>query len=159
MEQTVYEQRPGWRPISRVNPKAPAQYYKTYAIQSPIATHYRAATCHEVDCPNYLKGWSSPLDISTVKGADAANWIRMHSKRSFTYAQQGYIVTFHFPPGQNCFTPHKVSLQRPELFVVQGGDWRGNPMSIAEYKHKTAENWVEDCALHQDKLAEAVKRG
>jgi len=145
--------------IQRMKPKAPAQYYKTYGVHSPVETHYRDATCHEVECPNSLKGWVTKLDVSTVAGADTANWVRMKSGRHYTYEQKGTIVTFHFPPGQKCFIPHKVALGRPELFVVTGGDWRGNPMSIAEYKHKNAENWVEDCALHQDAIAKIAQRG
>jgi hypothetical protein len=143
----------------RVKPKAPAQYFKTYAIHSPIATHYRTASCKEVECQHNLKGWVTKLDGSTALGASTANWIRMHSGRRYTYEQQGVMVTFTFPPGQKCFIEHKVSLQRPELFVVQGGDWRGNPMSLTEYKHRNAEDWVEDFAIHQDKVATAHQRG
>lgn len=159
MEEMIQEFRPGFRPISRIKPKAPAQFFKTYTIASPVETHYRDASCKEVECQHYLKGWVTALDISTVNGASTANWIRMHSGRAFTYTQTGLVVKFVFPPGQRCFIQHKVSLQRPEFFIVQGGDWRGNPMSIEEYRHKTAENWVEDCALHQDKIATAHQRG
>lgn len=159
MEEMVQEIRPGWRPISRVKPKAPAQYFKTYAVLTPPETHYRKASCTEVECQHNLKGWVTRLDVSSVNGASTANWIRMHSGRSYTYKQKGVIVTFVFPPGQKCFIEHKVSLQRPEFFVVQGGDWRGNPMSITEYRHKNPENWVEDCALHQDKIATAHQKG
>lgn len=160
MEQTVFEHRPGWRPISRVLPKAPPAAYKTYTILSPIETHYRKATCKEVDCQHNLKGWTTKLDTNTVDGASTANWIRMHSGRSYRWeVHTGGIVTFFFPAGQKCFTPHKIPLGRPELFVVQGGDWRGNPMSLEDYKHRNGENWVDDFANHQDRLATVQQRG
>lgn len=155
----VQQVRPDGSVINRMKPQAPAQYYKTYGILSPVETHYREASCREVECPNYAKGWVTKLDVSTATGAATANWIRMQSGRHYTHTQAGYIVTFLFPPGQRCFTPHKVQLGRPELFVVTGGDWRGNPMSLSEYRHKRAEDWVEDVAIHTDKLITAQQRG
>lgn len=141
-----------------VQPNMPAQNYKTYTIASPQDTHTRAATCHEVDCPNRAKGWQTLLDISQGPHARTANWIRLQSGRRFTHEQVGTIVTFTFPAGQDCFTPHRVSLERPEFFLVQGGDFRGNPSKIPVVRHK-AEDWVDDFANHQDHIATVVSRG
>lgn len=144
--------------LNRLTPVGPAEAYKTYAITSPIATHFRAATCQEIDCANYANGWDSPLDTSVPKFAEAANWIRLKSRRTFTTTEAGPIVTFRFPPGQQCFAQHKVPLERPEIYVVRGGDWRGNPRGTAPVQRKAAD-WLDDFATHQDGLRAAIERG
>lgn len=157
--QLLSERLPDGTVQKRMPPAAPPEYYKTYAINSPLTTHFKRVSCREFECGNFRHGWSTPLDVSTVKGASTANWIRMKSGRSFTFDQVGTIVTFHFPPGQSCFLPHQVSLQRPENFLVKGGDWRGNPHGIQTYKHVRAEDWVDDCATHQDLVSKIFNRG
>lgn len=147
------------RPLQREEPLLAAAQYKTYAIASPVTTHTKPARCDQVDCANYKLGWQTILDTSKADHARTANWIRLQSGKHFTVTQNGTLVTFTFKPGQYCFTPHRVSLQRPEFFYVAGGDWRGDPLGVGIRQHQDAGDWVDDFANHQDKLSTLVQRG
>ena len=142
----------------RIEPAGPAAAYKTYSVRSPVSTHFRPATCAEVECPAYAYGWKTAVDVSTDLGAQQANYIRMHSGRSFTVAQDGNLVTFTFPFGQNCFAEHRMRLDREAFYRVRNGDWRGNPLG-GQTEHVNAEDWIDDFANHQIKLAERAERG
>lgn len=147
------------REPQRDQPLMAAAQYKTYAIASPIETHTRRASCREVECGKRANGWKTVLDTSKPKHAKAANWIRLQSGKFFVYTQVGTVVTFTFQAGQDCFEPHRVSLERPELFMVQGGDWRGNPLNVPTRVHANGDDWVDDFANHQEKIAILVQRG
>jgi hypothetical protein len=145
------------RPLNRIVPNLPAAAYKTYGIRSPMATHFRPATCAEVDCQPYQFGW-----VTTVPaGSQDEAVIRRAGRRFFEERVGGGFIQFKFPPGQSCFkvSTHRVSLQRPENFVVLGGDWRGNPTGSPAVKHTKPEFWIEDFAGHQDRLKTARERG
>src|SRR5260221_21387 len=43
--------------VSRVAPLLPAHGMTTYQVAQPVQTHWRPATCAEVECPNWLNGW------------------------------------------------------------------------------------------------------
>lgn len=146
------------RPVTRLEPAMPAHAYKTYAVTAPPATHWRPATCQEVDCQAYAHGWRTVLDTATEHGAKSANYIRLQSGRSFTISQAGSVVTFTFPAGQACFAQHRVPLERPALFLVGQGDHRlFHPR--AAYRHRRPEDWVDDFGTHQDRLADRLNRG
>jgi hypothetical protein len=155
------------RQLFRIEPKLPAGAMKTYAILRPTSTHFRPATCAEVDCPQYLHGWRTVVDESTDLGARQAHYIRTQSGRSFHEQRDrtgvGVLgaVTFTFGPGQMCFrtADHRVPVGRPELFVVREGDWRGNPRRTEPRVHKRAADWVDDFANHQDRLATRLGQG
>lgn len=140
----------------RIVPNMPPSAYKTYAISAPRSTHTRAATCAEVDCPNFERGWMTTVDVMTELGARQANYIRMQSGRSFTVTEIGTLVTFTFPAGQKCFQEHRVPLGRPEIYTVRRGDWRTSELTR---RHANAADWVEDFAEHQDKLATRLQEG
>lgn len=144
--------------LNRVTPKLPANAVKTYSIRSPLATHFRKATCQEVDCANYTNGWLTRLDTAIPQQAQLANDIRLRLGRKFVAVERGTIVEFTFPPGQQCFARHQVPLQRPEFYVVRDGDWRGNPRGTAPVQ-RTADDWLDDFANHQDRLKTAIERG
>jgi len=102
-------------------------------------------------------------DENTDLGVAQAAYIRHRSGRSFTETRTGSgLVTFTFGPGQEPFPggthEHRVRVERPELFEVIGGDWRGNPRRKA-MTHNSPEDWVEDFAEHQDRLATRQSRG
>lgn len=143
----------------RVEPAMPVTAYKTYAVNMPRATHTRVATCAEVECRHHLAGWKTSIDVTTTLGAEQAKYIRLHSGRSFTttWASESLIV-FHFPPGQKCFTEHRVSLERPAFFSVRDGDWRGNPTG-RRLLHANGRDWIDDFGEHQQKLADAQDKG
>lgn len=149
------------RPLNRIEPAAPPAAYRTYAITAPRQTHWRAATCAEVGCAAHTHGWTTTVDISTELGQGQAYYIRRESGRSYTEETTGPgLVRFTFGPGQRCFRSdtHRVRTGRPEIFVVRGGDWRGNPVGDKR-QHTRAEHWVEDFAEHQDRIASRQQRG
>lgn len=150
------------RPVYRPDPLLPAAAMKTYQIASPIETHFKLAPCSEVECDGFRNGFKIPVDVKSKLGQAQARYIRDESGRAWTLDRDPitpWLLTFYFPAGQNCFTPHQVPLERPALFVVREGDWRGNPRRVKPYVHRTPEEWVEDFATHQDMIATAQARG
>jgi hypothetical protein len=142
------------RPLNRIQPAGPAHAYKTYAIASPIATHFRPGTCDEAGCLAHRHGWQTAVDEATEMGQRQAHYIRKVSGRRFTERRTELGLTaFEFEPGQRCFREHKVPLDRPELYVVHGGDWR----SRGEVRrHSGPDAWVNDFGEHQDRVARVV---
>lgn len=147
------------RPIFRVDPALPAHLVKTYAIASPVETHFRPATCAEMECEAYRNGWRTAIDLNGTLGQQQAKFIRERSGRHFTMEfKPGGGLLFTFPAGQRCFADHKIPLGRPELYVVREGDWRGNPRRT-EPLVLTADQWVDDFGEHQDRLKTALDQG
>lgn len=139
-------------------PRLGAEHFKTYRIVAPLSTHFRPASCREVECQGYMHGWKTTV----LPDSPQANYIRRSSGRSF---REGGLnpdgtVTFTFSAGQMCFraSEHRVPLEREPLYVVQGGDFRGNPRGITPIRRRGTD-WVEDFAEHQQAIADAKKRG
>jgi len=140
----------------RLEPAMPVTGYKTYAISSPISTHFRDGTCEEADCPNWRHGWRIRAELLTPQQLHDIRNSGRHCTVTQVSEGETWLV---FEAGQPCFaSPHKVPLGRPELFVVRGGDWRGNPFGD-HYQHGSPESWVDDFATHQDKVATLIERG
>jgi hypothetical protein len=147
------------RPLNRIQPALPVQAYKTFEVRRPLATHFRPGTCAEADCPAYERGWTTNVDESTDLGQAQAHYIRKESGRRFREESHPEGMTaFVFEAGQKCFAEHRVPLDRPALYVVRGGDWRGNPLREF-YQHSRPDFWVEDFALHQAGLRAVQDRG
>jgi hypothetical protein len=141
----------------RFDPQGPVQAYKTYQVKAPRATHFRPATCKEVDCAAYRNGWVTNVDTNTAIGRQQANYIRLHSGRTWAVSEVNNLASFAFPPGQECFREHSVPLEREPLYVVRGGDWRANLGMIRQ--HVRPADWVDDFATHQQSIADTVERG
>lgn len=139
----------------RIPPAMGPENYKSYQIRRPWATHWVPATCEAAGCLNHLQGWQ------TVVPADSpqADYIRHDRSRRHAETQEAGLSTFTFEAGQTCFTQHKVPADRQEIFVVKDGDWRGNPRGTAPRIHQNADDWVEDFALHQDRIKTQLERG
>lgn len=138
-------------------PDGPAWAYRTYRMLSP-ASHRRRASCEEVECERWRRGWLTALDITIPAHAEAATWIRMKSGRHYTMQETGSAVTFTFPPGQTCFAAHTIPY-KPHLFLVQGGDWRGNPRGVPVVRHSGVQAWAEDFAENQQEIIDRIGRG
>lgn len=156
--------------MSRQQPIAGPEAYKTYTISAPLETHWKVATCTEVRCRREEFGWDTPILESDEFGQRQAHFIRAVAGRRFTeYRRQDGYTVFQFPPGQRCFATlvrggrvvpgHAMRIERPELFIVQGGDWRGDPRGEGTLVHSSAESWVDDFGTHQNKLADLANRG
>lgn len=146
------------RQLSRINPAAPPGAYKTYQILAPAATHWRAATCAEVDCAAWLRGWSTTVDESTELGGRQAHYIRRESGRGFAEQRTpAGLTVFVFEAGQRCFRAGEHLVQvRPESYLIRSGDWRqlGDPRRVG-----TAQSWVDDFGEHQQRIADHRQKG
>lgn len=144
--------------INRPQPLLPASARKTFSILMPTESHWRKATCKEIDCPRYLNGWKaqvenmSPQQIHTIQ---QGGW--KYRELRVAPGETWWL----FEAGQTCFQAdlHRVQLGKPELFVVRDGDWRGNPRRTPVLRHKRPELWVEQFSEHQAKLAAARQQG
>lgn len=145
----------------RVPPTVPVHAMKTYAIDAPLSTHWRPATCVEVDCPNYLNGWVTTVETDTELGAAQSHYIRNDSGRFYIAEQIDMArMRFTFAAGQRCFksSEHRVRLDRQELYVVRDGDHRGNPTGRVR-QHVRPADWIDDFGTHQQRIIDAHERG
>jgi len=148
--------------LNRIPPNMTPDAYKTYRILAPLETHWRPATCEEFDCAAYLNGWVTTIDESTALGSKQAYFIRHNKTRRYTEDRLSSGLTqFSYGPGNECFasSTHVVSVGRPDRLIVDGGDWRGNPLGTPRVVHTNPEFWVEDFAENQQKLAETIEKG
>src|SRR5215471_12116036 len=114
----------------RLPPLMAPQYYKSYSIRSPLATHWRPATCEEYECDEYLFGFELIIDLSTELGQRQYHYVTHDTSRRCTEERLSLTMTrFTYLPGNQCFKfgDHRVPVGRPSLYVCTGGDWRGNP--------------------------------
>lgn len=145
------------RPLNRPQPLGPAQAYKTYQVVAPLESHFRRASCSEVDCPAYLHGWQTVIDTSTDLGKAQAHYLQHEAGRRFTAESAGDLVTYTFEAGQECFREHSLRLEnRPEIYIVKDGDWR---LSDNVRRHANADDWLDDFANHQDHIKTRLERG
>lgn len=142
--------------MNRIEPNMGPEAYKTYRIASPQATHYRSATCDEVDCPAHEHGWQSVIDEATELGQRQAHYIRRESGRRYREERNELGLTaFTFEAGQACFGQHQLQI-RPEMYFVADGDWRA---SANLRQHTRAADWVEDFGEHQQRIADLIEKG
>lgn len=125
-----------------------------YKILNPASTHFRPATCEEVDCGAHQRGWQTTIDESTQLGQTQAHYIRAQSGRRYTEDRtETGLTLFIFPPGQTCFRSdeHKTNIGRAPLFVVDSGDRR--------YRHATADSWMDDLRTHTGGIIDEINKG
>lgn len=148
------------RPLNRIEPKVGPEHFQTYRIVAPSATHRRRATCAEVDCPRRRHGFRAQFDVSTVAGRENALWVERGNHRPLVYGRkvEGPIVTYTFPAGQDCFDPHSVPLEREPLYIVRGGDHRGNPRGI-EPRQLRAADFIDHYRNNHAAVMQRIERG
>lgn len=143
-----------------IKPNLPPQSMKTYGIIVPRRA-FRKATCAEVQCRAYTNGWETfVVEGDNDIGDRQAHYIRKLSGRKFAERKREDGATvFKFESGQTCFREHvKRREEVPEIYVVRGGDWRGNPRGDS-FRHVNGADWVDDFANHQNKLATRLEQG
>lgn len=146
--------------MNRIVPSVGAEAYQTFQVSAPRATHWRKASCEEVSCAQGERGWTSTIDESTGLGKAQAHYIRRNSGRKFKESRNELGQTvFEFASGQDCFAEHKVRIDKPELYLVRGGDHRGNPLGIQTRQHTKAEFWVEEFGENQQRIHDVREKG
>lgn len=142
----------------RLDPLAGPEAYKSYQILAPLSSHFRPASCEEVDCPNWRNGWKLRTDILDERMIHTATTSGRRFRWLHVSEMENWLV---FEAGQPCFqaSAHRTRVERPELFLVRGGDHRGNPRATPVQQHATAADWQDDFANHQDRLATEAERG
>ncbi len=121
---------------------------KHYGVDKPIETHTRPASCDEVDCPTQAAGFVVNCDESTTLGRRQAHYIRTVAGRAHTESRLAGLTAFTFPPGEQCFAGHRVSLDRPEVYAVSD---RGQLQ-----RHSGPDPWLNDFGGHLDKLRKVM---
>lgn len=148
------------RALTRAEPSLGAEHMQTFAIEAPKATHFRPATCGEVSCDMAERGWTMKLDLTTELGQRQARYIKYQSGRRYEIVDQhDGLVELRFPGGQECFKQHQVRTDRPERYLVKGGDHRGNPRGQLTRVHKKPEFWVEEFQENSSRLNQLKERG
>jgi hypothetical protein len=84
-----------------------------YQATYPLESHWRQATCKEVDCHNYVMGWVTRVVI----GSDMDSYIKEVSKtRKYNMVREGGFNAYYFEAGQQCFSgearQHRIKLER-----------------------------------------------
>ena len=115
--------------------------HQIYRASAPPSTHFRAATCKEVDCHEYLAGWKTVLPSDH----EYLGWIRHESGLRFTESQEAGLTTFLFAAGQACFrrSGHTISLDRPHIFTVNNG---------GRFSRREPAQWVDEMGEQLNKL-------
>lgn len=138
----------------RIAPVGNPDEYSTFSIHTPLSTHWRKATCKEINCPYYLNGWGLRIEHNDAAVVYAAE----HSGRKFTRKEvapgENYLV---FEAGQSCFQEenHRKKLERDEFYILRRGDWRKS-----EDAHKLSPtSWLDTFGENQEKLRDAVEKG
>jgi hypothetical protein len=153
----------GGQPVQvfRPDPVLPAHLMKTYEMRFPTRTHFREASCVEVECDWYHKGQVVGFDLSVPAKVEAAQQFGTLCKQlglTFTVNQVGTTVQFTFQPGQRCPRPHRVPLGRDPLYIVRGGDWRGNPRGT-QIRHRNAADFTDDWQTSQAQVFDKIQEG
>lgn len=141
----------------RVTPAGPVHAYQTWQIHTPkTPDYYQPASCEDVDCEHWLNGWQTRIPAT----AEGLLYTARHCGRPYAERAEDGEVVFVFAPGTPCFkaATHRIKVGRPELFIVRGGDWRGNP--TGEHRiHSRPDDWVDEFRTHTEKLHAQQERG
>lgn len=129
--------------------------YQTFKMSSPMGTHYRRATCHEVNCHAYMNGWA--LQIEELSEEDL--YTATHAGKRFRRVHFGPGVNFlMFEAGQLCFLAdtHRIKLDRPQNFFTCKGD-------RTVFRHQDARamrdvDWMDDLLTKTDAIITRRKR-
>lgn len=156
--------------------KLATHQYKTFRVASPLATHFRPATCEEYKCEAFHNGWTyrkadlerenllyavthagkryreMVLPSDVIRDPDTGQFIKD--------ADRPDELCLVFEPGQKCFQErmHRVPLDRPEFYFAGRGDYRS-------FSHRKAQaftrpvDWVDSFANHLDMIKTEIERG
>lgn len=112
--------------ISRGMPyTAPKYQYRGDSRQrfSKHPKYWKRCGCKDFGCGAYERGWEIKIDLSPFQNVEDMhlnqvryNWIRDHSGLQFTERLIGCKVIFSFEAEQECFSEHKIAVERDPMF-------------------------------------------
>jgi hypothetical protein len=145
--------------MGRIQPLMGAEAYKTYEMRAPLSTHFRPATCAEANCTYYRDGFQVRVEGLAPQVLHAVQ----NSGRKYSVQKVAEGETYlAFEAGQPCLRAslHRVRIEdRPPLYIVRDGDFRGNPRGTRARQHLNPQFWVEDFATHQQAIADEIEKG
>lgn len=137
-----------------------APHQKHWTIASPLATHWRPATCAEIGCIPYHTGWRIRMDTLPAGDQHAVKTSGRHYSETIVDEDpdtgEKYnppAVWFVFEAGQPCFkaSAHRLPVGRPELYLV------GDRGSVHRYDRD--DQWTDDCAEETTRIVDRIKEG
>ncbi len=123
---------------------------RNYHILRPVPTHFRVATCKDVNCDAYTNGWRTRLPATAHEMLTLAR----RSGRKFVELDTGDgYIEFLFEAGQPCFraSMHRAPLERPAIHVVRDG--------VSSPRKVSMQNWHDDLGEHLDRIRSLQERG
>lgn len=135
----------------------------THAFIAPIQTHFRPATCAEVECDEYVKGFMLIADERTDLGIAQVAYVRTDRDRSPSSIErrEDGLTYVTYPPGTRPFAgprhDHVVPLEREPVFYSHGGDFRAETTQRRVFDRP--DQWVDDFATHLDDINSTRERG
>ena len=109
-----------------------------YQVTWPKESHWRRATCDEVDCPRYLLGWTTTVEADSPQ----YDFVRADKERHYRAEVTGDgLITLHYPAGQRCFGSNHWAKIDPErgpwltknLWGLEAGRVEHNAMEPARW--------------------------
>lgn len=170
--------RPPSRLAARTARDINPRWIQRYEVHAPLRSHWRPATCEEVDCPgvrparceevdcpNYHNGWKTIVPA----GSDLVDLARRSGRTFIELPAVAGLVEFRFAAGQQCFAEHDaiggpcrqagrhlVQLDKPGLYVLRQGDRRFGSGPVRQFTGRNApEDWRDHFSEHQEKVKQA----
>lgn len=141
--------------------------YRQFHILAPVATHWRPATCAEVECAKHVNGFELTFDESDDRpggGREAAAYFRSKYRglAGFTeWRRPDQATVFRLPPGLKPpgfeHDEHRIRIERPEAFV-ESDTTTGRILRVHDGAEDGAVNWVEDFATNQELVVRQLDR-
>lgn len=142
-----------------ITPTGRPSDYKSFSIAAPRTTHWLPATCEQVDCEHWRKGFWAEFDTRTAQGRVQEAYIRHSSGRAFRQVLERSdgeplptgVVRFEFPAGQQCLGADKHTIRREEvgeIFATRVGDYRAH----ATPQVVSADGWVNQFLENDERL-------
>ena len=113
-----------------------------YQATFPLESHWRQASCKEIDCPNYVMGWVTKIEV----GSDMDSYIREVSKgKKYKLIREGDLNAYYFESGQECFKgqagQHRIKLERG-AWLTKNAPIR-SPLFL-EQKAMDVDKWIDE---------------
>lgn len=118
-----------------------------FTVTTPPSTHWRLASCEEVDCEKWRNGYVAVVTEPNPDEIDALVRTVRQTGREFREERTEVGVKLHFPPGTKCprWQEHRVRVDREPLFIhgYRGQSGQGRMVGENEWHERFAETLDE----------------